>query len=143
MNKVRALFFVLAIVVAGATVFAVMALMDRRGAKDAAPGMAMEIVDVLVARRPLPAGTVITGEHVAFQTWPKANVKPGYIVRDRRSAKRQDFNGYVVTRGFYPGEPILAGALFKPGRQTRARCGRCPRPTGPSYLIALSRFRAA
>ena len=125
----RALSIFLALAVAGATAFAIKALMDRRGAGDGAPGPAMEIVEVLIATRLLPAGTVITGEHVAYLAWPKAQVNPCYIVRSAKGKTNQAFKGYAVARGFHPGEPIGSDALYKPGRQKKSRGGGCVRPT--------------
>ena len=133
MSGVRLISILLAVVLFGATAFAIKTLIDRRGAGDAASGSAMEIVVVLVATRPLPAGTVITGEHVAYRAWPKAHVIPCYIVRSAKGKTKQAFKGYAVARGFHPGEPIGRDALYKPGRQKKSRGGGCVRPTAALF----------
>lgn len=68
---------------------------------------------VLVAKRNLPVGTIITADAVAYQLWPEELVRNAYFI-DGES----DMNtllGTVVRHPITAGEPITQGSLVAPG----------------------------
>ncbi len=71
--------------------------------------------DVLVAAKPLPAGTVIKGDDVRFQKWPEDALDPTYQVREKGADPQKVAIGFIVLHGFEAGEPITPQRLLKPG----------------------------
>ena len=71
---------------------------------------------VLVARRDLPAGTLIRDNHLEWLPWPETEGELArYIVRQDQTI--EDFFGSVVRRGIGVGEPVTEDRLVKPGEQ--------------------------
>ena len=71
---------------------------------------------VLVARRDLPAGTLIRDNHLEWLPWPETEGELArYIVRQDQTI--EDFFGSVVRRGIGAGEPVTEDRLVKPGEQ--------------------------
>lgn len=71
---------------------------------------------VLVARRDLPAGTLIRDNHLEWLPWPETEGELArYIVRQDQTI--DDFFGSVVRRGIGAGEPVTEDRLVKPGEQ--------------------------
>jgi pilus assembly protein CpaB len=68
---------------------------------------------VLVAKRALPLGTIITADAVAYQLWPKEMVQDAYFVDGE--ADMDKLLGTVVRNPITAGEPITQGALVAPG----------------------------
>lgn len=79
---------------------------------------------VLVAAKPIPAGTLLRAEDVRWEVWKDA-VGPGFYVRDtaeQRAAKSEsdtaiptDVFGSVVRQRFEDGQPIISADIVKPG----------------------------
>jgi pilus assembly protein CpaB len=68
---------------------------------------------VLVAKRALPLGTIITADAVGYQLWPKEMVQDAYFVDGE--ADMSKLLGTVVRNPITAGEPITQGALVAPG----------------------------
>lgn len=68
---------------------------------------------VLVAKRGLPAGTIITADAVAFQLWPKEMVQDAYFIDGEASMSK--LLGTVVRHPITAGEPVTQGSLVSPG----------------------------
>jgi pilus assembly protein CpaB len=68
---------------------------------------------VLVAKRALPLGTIITADAVGYQLWPKELVQDAYFVDGE--ADMSKLLGTVVRNPITAGEPITQGALVAPG----------------------------
>jgi pilus assembly protein CpaB len=68
---------------------------------------------VLVAKRALPLGTIITADAVAYKLWPKELVQDAYFVDGE--ADMSKLLGTVVRNPITAGEPITQGALVAPG----------------------------
>lgn len=68
---------------------------------------------VLVAKRALPLGTIITADAVGYQLWPKELVQDAYFVDGE--ADMSKLIGTVVRNPITAGEPITQGALVAPG----------------------------
>jgi pilus assembly protein CpaB len=68
---------------------------------------------VLVAKRALPLGTIITADAVGYQLWPKEMVQDAYFVDGE--ADMHKLLGTVVRYPITAGEPVTQGALVAPG----------------------------
>ncbi len=72
-----------------------------------------EGLKILVARKMLPAGTLLTPAHMEWRLWPSDGVNKKYVVKNK--GKKEIFVGAVVRTGIAVGEPIVEGRVVKPG----------------------------
>ena len=79
-------------------------------------------VEVLVALRDLPAGTIVNPDLFRWQTWPDEGLAPEFIVRGKdggegakSAVKPSDLVGWAVRRGIAANEPITKPRLLEPG----------------------------
>ncbi len=70
-------------------------------------------VFVLVANRPLAAGTFVGPDDLRWQAWPEETLAPSYILRDGEMAG--DYAGAVVRTRMGEGEPVTAARIVRPG----------------------------
>ena len=68
---------------------------------------------VLVARRALPTGTIVTADAITFQPWRKELVSRAYFLDGE--ADMSKLIGTVVRHPITAGEPVTQGSLVKPG----------------------------
>jgi len=68
---------------------------------------------VLVAKRGMPVGTIITADAVGYQLWPKEMVQDAYFIDGE--ADMSKLLGTVVRHAITAGEPITRGGLVSPG----------------------------
>ena len=68
---------------------------------------------VLVAKRALPVGTIITADAVAYQLWPQELVQDAYFIDGE--ANMETLLGTVVRFPVTAGEPVTQGSLVAPG----------------------------
>ncbi|WP_121115230.1 Flp pilus assembly protein CpaB [Croceibacterium ferulae] len=68
---------------------------------------------VLVARRGLPVGTIISADAISYQPWPSELVQDAYFVDGE--AEIDKLLGTVVRYPITAGEPVTQGSLVKPG----------------------------
>lgn len=115
----RKLFLLIAaLVIAGVTAFMARSVVTGSPAPvaGAAPNMAgvapENTVEVMVATRALPVGTIIEPESVKYVPWPKNLVEGAYYVKGQGEHKPQ---GAVVRFAIPAGQPIAQGALVNPG----------------------------
>lgn len=78
-------------------------------AKEAVP----EGPKVLVAKRALPVGTIITADAIGYQLWPKEMVQDAYFIDGE--ADMSKLLGTVVRNPITAGEPVTQGSLVSPG----------------------------
>jgi pilus assembly protein CpaB len=76
--------------------------------------------EVLVAANNLPPGTLIKPTDLAWQKWPKENLvdvtsRPSDMPADQVEALVNGVAGSVVRLGIAKGQPIITGAVIKPG----------------------------
>jgi pilus assembly protein CpaB len=69
----------------------------------------------MVARKSLPAGTLLKPEHVEWRAWPKNGIAKVYLVKGKRTVN--ELVGAVVRRGISAGEPLTDGRIVKPGER--------------------------
>jgi len=70
-------------------------------------------VQVLVAAEPLPAGLIVSPEHLKWQDWPEKGLSDSYITKE--TGKLEDFVGAVTRETMAPGEPVTTTRLVRPG----------------------------
>lgn len=68
---------------------------------------------VLVAKRALPAGTIITADAIGYQLWPEDLVDNAYFLDGEADIKT--LLGTVVRHPITAGEPVTQGSLVAPG----------------------------
>jgi pilus assembly protein CpaB len=68
---------------------------------------------VLVAKRALPVGTIITADAVGYQLWPQEMVQDAYFLDGE--ADMGKLLGTVVRHSITAGEPVTQGSLVAPG----------------------------
>jgi pilus assembly protein CpaB len=68
---------------------------------------------VLVAKRALPVGTIITADAVGYQLWPQEMVQDAYFIDGE--ADMTKLLGTVVRLPITAGEPVTQGTLVAPG----------------------------
>jgi pilus assembly protein CpaB len=98
-----------------AVVTAVMAknMFAGAGAQKAAAAQAVPLgPKVLVAKKALPAGTIIDPDSFTFQPWPKELMQNAYYVEGQPDAK--NLVGTVVRYPVTAGQPVTRGSLVGP-----------------------------
>ena len=68
---------------------------------------------VLVAKRGLPVGTIITADAIGYQLWPQEMVQDAYFIDGE--ADMSKLLGTVVRNPITAGEPVTQGSLVAPG----------------------------
>jgi pilus assembly protein CpaB len=68
---------------------------------------------VLVAKRALPVGTIITADAIGYQLWPQEMVQDAYFVDGEADVEK--LLGTVVRNAITAGEPVTQGSLVSPG----------------------------
>ena len=68
---------------------------------------------VLVAKRALPVGTIVTADAIGYQLWPKEMVQDAYFIDGE--ANMDKLLGTVVRFSITAGEPVTQGSLVSPG----------------------------
>src|SRR6185503_16120108 len=68
---------------------------------------------VLVAKRALPVGTIITADAVGYQLWPQEMVQDAYFIDGEADLSK--LLGTVVRFPITAGEPVTQGSLVAPG----------------------------
>src|SRR5687767_7062508 len=69
---------------------------------------------VLVARKPLPVGTIVDAESLVFQAWPKELVQNAYYTEGSPGADISKLLGTVVRNPITAGQPLTKGTLVGP-----------------------------
>jgi pilus assembly protein CpaB len=78
-----------------------------------APAPQPEGPKVLVAKRALPVGTIITADSIGYQLWPNEMVQDAYFIDGE--ADMSKLLGTVVRNPITAGEPVTQGSLVSPG----------------------------
>ncbi len=108
-----------ALFVAAITAFMARSLMTGSSAPGAvaapAPGQPapVDAIEVLVATKALPVGTILGPDSMKFVAWPKDLVEGAYFQKDGTDLSK--LPGTVVRFAIPAGQPLTQGALVKPG----------------------------
>jgi pilus assembly protein CpaB len=112
----RIIVLLIALVAAGGTaMYARSWVASQQVVQTPAPAPKEEIHEVLVADSPLPAGTFVKPQHLRWQRWPTDDVPESYVLKGVRSD--EEMIGAVVRKRIAAGEPIIDGAVVKPGER--------------------------
>jgi pilus assembly protein CpaB len=112
MDRKKLVLLIGALIIAIGTAFAARTIFAG-GAAPAAEAAQPTGPRVLVAKRALPAGTIITADALGFQPWPKELVKDAYFIDGE--ANMEELLGTVVRYPVTAGEPVTQGSLVSPG----------------------------
>jgi pilus assembly protein CpaB len=77
------------------------------------PAQQVDGPQILVATRSLPIGTIIGPDSFRYQPWPKELIEGAYFKKDESDPN--SLAGTVVRTAIAAGQPIIQGALVKPG----------------------------
>ena len=69
---------------------------------------------VLVAKKPLPVGTIIDATMVGFENWPKDSLQPSFYQQGQPDTDPTKLLGTVVRYPVTAGQPLTRGALVGP-----------------------------
>jgi pilus assembly protein CpaB len=113
MDRKKLVLLLGALIIAIGTAFAARTVMSGAGAPTAEAAAEPTGPRVLVAKRALPVGTIITADSVGFQPWPNELVQDAYFIDG--TADLNALMGTVVRFPVTAGEPVTQGALVAPG----------------------------
>lgn len=114
MDKKKIILLIGALIVAVSTALLARSLFAGASAPQAEAAQAEpEGPKVLVAKRSLPVGTIITADAVAYQLWPQELVQDAYFIDGE--ANMETLLGTVVRFPVTAGEPVTQGSLVAPG----------------------------
>lgn len=113
MDNKKLLLLLGALIVAIGTALAARSLLAGSSAPQAAAAaIAPRTTHVLVAKRALPVGTIVTPDSMEMQPWPKDMVQDAYFVEGAFS--KDKLLGTVVRYPVTAGQPLTKGALVAP-----------------------------
>ena len=113
MDKKKLILLVGALIVAIGTALAARSMFAGASAPQAEAAPVPQGPKVLVAKRGLPVGTIITADAVGYQLWPQEMVQDAYFVDGE--ADMTKLLGTVVRHPITAGEPVTQGSLVSPG----------------------------
>ena len=114
MDRKKLVLLLGALIVAIGTAMAARSMFAGAGAPQAEAAPAQpQGPKVLVAKRALPVGTIITADAVSYQLWPQEMVKDAYFIDGEVDVTA--LLGTVVRSGITAGEPVTQGSLVAPG----------------------------
>ena len=113
MDRKKLVLLLGALVIAIGTALAARSMFAGAAAPQAQAAPVPQGPKVLVAKRALPLGTIITADAVSYQLWPKEMVQDAYFVDGE--ADMSKLLGTVVRYPITAGEPVTQGALVAPG----------------------------
>ena len=112
----RIIVLLIALVAAGGTaMYARSWVASQQVVKTVAAPPKENIHEVLVADSDLPAGTFVKPQHLRWQRWPTDDVPESYVLKGVRSD--EEMIGAVVRKRIAAGEPLIDGAVVKPGER--------------------------
>jgi pilus assembly protein CpaB len=117
MDRKKVIVLVAALLIAAVTAFMARS-MFAGGSAPAAVAQAPQPTgpQVLVAKRALPVGTILTADAFGFQPWPKELVEEAYFIQGEGTGDPlKDLIGTVVRNPITAGQPITQGSLVSPG----------------------------
>ena len=79
----------------------------------APPPPVVDTEEVLVAKRELPMGTLVTEQDIGWVTWPRAALGAGMLKQSESPNVVNDLKGSVSRMSFFQGEPIRREKLVK------------------------------
>ncbi|MBI5165408.1 MAG: Flp pilus assembly protein CpaB [Magnetospirillum sp.] len=111
MRPIAVLMVVVAALAAGMAAFLAKRWVDAESNRQAQMGAPM--VEVLVAAREIPVGSVLQAADLRYDRWPTAAVTPRLVVRHGNDDPKLKHIGLVARRALGEGEPFSATAAFR------------------------------
>jgi pilus assembly protein CpaB len=118
MDRKKVILLVAALLIAGITAFMARSMFSGGQTAPAAVAQAPKPTgpQVLVAKRALPVGTILTADAFGYQPWPEELVEKAYFIQgDGEGDPLKDLIGTVVRNPITAGQPITQGSLVSPG----------------------------
>ncbi len=114
MDKKKLILLVAALVVAIGTALAARSMFAGAATPEAeAAPVEPQGPKVLVSKRNLPVGTIVTADAIGYQLWPEELVQDAYFIDGE--ANMELLLGTVVRHQITAGEPVTQGSLVAPG----------------------------
>ena len=113
MDRKKLVLLIGALIIAIGTAFAARSIFAGGAAPTAQAAAVPTGPRVLVAKRALTPGTIITADALGFQPWPEELVKDAYFIDGE--ADMNKLLGTVVRFPITAGEPVTQGTLVAPG----------------------------
>ena len=113
MDRKKLVLLLGALIIAIGTAFAARTMLMGDGAPTAEAAPQPTGPRVLVAKRALPAGTIITADALGYQPWPKELVQDAYFIDGESDMNK--LIGTVVRFPITAGGPVTQGSLVAPG----------------------------
>lgn len=113
MDRKKLVLLIGALIIAIGTAFAARTFFTGGAAPSAEAAAQPTGPRVLVAKRALTAGTIITADALGFQPWPSELVQDAYFIDGE--ADMNQLIGTVVRYPITAGEPVTQGSLVAPG----------------------------
>jgi len=115
MDFKKIVLLVAALMVAAVTAIMAKNMFAGAGARQAAAMPAqVQGPKVLVAKKPLPVGTILDASSIGFEPWPKDSVQPAYYVQGGPDSDPSKLFGTVVRYPMTAGQPITRGSVVGP-----------------------------
>lgn len=115
MDAKKVLLLVGALVIAAVTAILAKNMFTGAGAQQAEAAQVVPAgPKVLIAKKPLPVGTIIDAEALGYQAWPKELVTAAYYTEEAADSDPAELIGRVVRTEMQAGQPISRGALIGP-----------------------------
>ncbi len=114
MSKRKLTLLLVALVIAITTAMVARVMVSNKPAdvqQVAAPEAAPQIMEVLVAAKDLPAGTLLKADDMKWQVWPKDETATGLMVKDKETI--ESMTGAVVRQGMRAGEPLMQARVVR------------------------------
>jgi pilus assembly protein CpaB len=113
MDRKKLILLLGALIVAIGTALAARSMFVGASAPQAEAAQVPQGPKVLVAKRGLPIGTIITADAIGYQLWPQEMVQDAYFIDGE--ADMTNLLGTVVRNPITAGEPVTQGSLVSPG----------------------------
>jgi pilus assembly protein CpaB len=110
MNTARIVVVTIALVAGGLAAYLASGFGDKPPPAEA---IALQTVDVLVAKSDIGLGQTVTAEALQWQTWPAATASNSFIRRNDRPEATTQIAGSIARSPFIAGEPIREPKLVK------------------------------
>lgn len=103
-----------ALMVAAVTAIMAKNMFAGAGAQQAAAAPVEQGPKVLVARKPLPVGTIIDATSIGYKPWPKDSLQPSFYLQGSPDTDPSKMLGTVVRYPVTAGQPLTRGSLVGP-----------------------------
>src|ERR1700720_791047 len=110
MNTARIVVLTIALAAGGLAAYLASGFGDK---PPPAQAIALQTVDVLVAKSDIGLGQTVTAEALQWQTWPAATASNSFIRRNERPDAPTQLAGSIARSPFIAGEPIREPKLVK------------------------------